>query len=510
MADRDNMRSHGRSDRSTASHKAVTVHRVQWAGIVRVSHMGTRQAGADNVHADRDQVDAMKRHAAIHGATLHLLPAELDVSGGLPLERRPSLMAAIEGVEAGRYDAIVVAYLSRLGRNVREQLRAWDRVEAAGGRIIIVQEGIDTSTPTGRLQRTIMLGIAEHEREQHAERFENLRAWATQAGVWQRRQTPLGYQRNPDTRRLVASSDADRVRRAFRDRANGKPLSHIADDLNMSPSGARGLLRNRVYLGELTVGQHTNATAHEPIVTADAWQEAQTARITRPTRLTPHPPLLAGLIRCTGCSHVMGHGSSSVKIYGCSVRHSDGRCPAPAAITASVVNDYVERILIAHLERLTVQAAGSDRPVHEARATVTRAEAELAAFLTGVQAAGLRPGQFADAAAQRREAVDAARDHLANLVAQHPRELSDGDPVALWHTLDGSQRNHLLGRLVEVVLVGRAGGRGHIVPIETRVRVIRAGSGLVDTKRYRGAARPIVRVGLPDTDDPCALRMPGP
>jgi DNA invertase Pin-like site-specific DNA recombinase len=144
------------------------------------------------------------------------MPPELDVSGGLPLERRPSLLAAVEGVERGEFAGIIVAYLSRLGRNVREQLRAWDRVEAAGGRIIVVREGIDTSTPAGRMHRTILLAIAENEREQHVERFEERRRKATEAGIWQRRQTPLGYDRDERTRRLVANDDAPRVRAAFR------------------------------------------------------------------------------------------------------------------------------------------------------------------------------------------------------------------------------------------------------------------------------------------------------
>src|SRR4051812_29070402 len=162
-----------------------------WAGIVRVSFVGDRKG--DRFHADQEQIEDIERAvAAMPGARVELLPPELDVSGGLPLERRPSLLAAVEGVERGEYAGIVVSYLSRLGRNVREQLRAWDRVEAAGGRIIVVREGIDTSTPTGRLQRLMLLGIAEHERELHVERFAERTRRATEAGIWQRRQLPLG------------------------------------------------------------------------------------------------------------------------------------------------------------------------------------------------------------------------------------------------------------------------------------------------------------------------------
>jgi DNA invertase Pin-like site-specific DNA recombinase len=184
-----------------------------WAAIVRVSHMNGRKAGEENVHADRDQLAAIERHAREHKARLEVLPPELDVSGGLPLEQRPSLLRAIEGVECGEFDGIIVAYLSRLGRNVREQLRAWDRVEAAGGRIVVVQEGIDTSTPNGRMHRTILLAIAEHEREQHGERFENLRRWATEAGIWQRRQTPRGYRKDKATRRPGPRGHARPARR---------------------------------------------------------------------------------------------------------------------------------------------------------------------------------------------------------------------------------------------------------------------------------------------------------
>jgi DNA invertase Pin-like site-specific DNA recombinase len=102
-----------------------------------------------------------------------------------------------------------VSYLSPVGRSVREQLAVWDPVEQAGGRIVVVRERIDTSTPSGRYVRTILLANADRELEEYAERFENLRAWATTAGIWQRRQTPRGYSRDPDTRRLVPDERAD-------------------------------------------------------------------------------------------------------------------------------------------------------------------------------------------------------------------------------------------------------------------------------------------------------------
>lgn len=469
--------------------------------------MGARKAGDENVHTDRDQVDAMRRHAAIHGAELHILTPELDVSGGLPLERRPALMAAIEGIESGRYDAIIVAYLSRLGRNVREQLRAWDRVEAAGGRIISVADGIDTSTPAGRMHRTVMLAVAEMEREQHAERFANLRRWATDAGVWQRRQVPTGYARDPQTRRLIPGHDAAVVRQAFIARIGGKPLSAIARDLSMTTSGARALLRNRVYLGELRVGEHVNPVAHPAILDEDLWLAAQGARVTRPPRGSSAPALLAGLVRCAGCLHVMSRANTKVTVYACHRHSSAGECPAPAAITLRILDEHVEQIALARLRWLRPRGETSDGPVDEARVALRDAERELAAFLKGVAAAGLGADQFVRAARDRRKAIEAARANLSRLLAGRLPASLTGDPVAVWAALSVQKRNHLLGRLIEAVVVERSGGRGRIRPVEDRVRVIAHGAGLIDTARYRGKARPIVSLVLPELDSPYVLGM---
>ena len=480
---------------------------MRMAGIVRVSSLGNRQAGADNMHADRDQIADLQRYATEHGHTLTVLPPELNVSGGLPLAKRPSLLAAIEGVEAGTYDAIIVSYLSRLGRNIREQLKAWDRVEAAGGRIIVVRENIDSATAAGRMHRNILLAIAEHEREQHAERFEQLREWATMAGVWQRRQTPLGYTRDPGTRKLVPDDNAGLVQRAFADRIAGKPISSIARDLNMTPSGTRALLQNRVYLGELQVGQHVNPTAHPPIVSDETWQQAQTARVTRPARVNQHPALLAGLTRCAGCGHTMSRANNKVLVYACHGRSSNGPCPAPAAITLRLLDEHVERIALHQLAQLTATATPDSTKLAEAIEARKAAETELAVFLRDVQAAGLKPGQFAEAALDRADAIEEARSVEDELRARAPMSL-DSDPVELWQTLNDSERNHLLGRLIEAVIVYRSGGRGHIRPVTDRVRVLRHGAGVIDTRRYRGAARPIVSVPLLDVDDPRVLGVP--
>jgi site-specific DNA recombinase len=474
------------------------------AGVVRVSHMGDRKPGASNVHADREQVEDVTAEAERMRVPLRMLPPELDVSGGVPLTDRPSLREAVEGVEKGRYSGIIVSYLSRLGRSVREQLAVWDRVEKAGGRIVVVRERIDTSTPSGRYVRTILLANAERELEEYAERFANLREWATAAGIWQHRQTPRGYRRDPDTRRLVPDERADEVRRAFARRGAGESVLAIAHDLAMTPAGVRRLLSNRVYLGELRLGRHLNAAAHAPLVSEDTWLAAQRARAPRPPRSAEPVALLAGLVRCASCGHVMTRGrSGEQRVYGCPHHHSAGDCPRPAAITLRTLDNHVAAIALAELAELRARATDGDRPVRSARQAVGAAERELAAYLEGVAAAGLSPGQYADGARQRGEAIEEAQERLATLL-ERERTSVDGDPLVAWARMDQTQRNRLLRSLIEAVIVVPV-GRGRRVPVGERARVVGHGAGLVERYGGGGVPLPVRTLDFPDRDDPVVL-----
>jgi site-specific DNA recombinase len=466
--------------------------------------MGDRKAGAPNVHADREQVEDVTAEAKRMRVPLRLLPPELDVSGGVPLKDRPSLREAVEGVEAGRYSGIIVSYLSRLGRSVREQLAVWDRVETAGGRIVVVRERIDTSTPSGRYVRTILLANAERELEEYAERFESLREWATAAGIWQRRQTPRGYRRDPETRRLVPDDTADEVHQAFARRGSGESILAIAHHLHMTPAGVRAMLCNRVYLGELRVGRHVNPNAHRPLVTEDMWLAAQRARTPRPPRSAQPVALLAGLVRCASCGHVMTRGRSGGRhTYICPSHHSAGACPRPAAITLRILDGHVAAIALAELAELRARAVGGDRPLRSARQAVRDAERELAAYLEAVAAAGLSPGQYADGARKRGEAIEEARERLATLL-ERERTKVDGDPLEAWARMDQGQRNRLLRSLIEAVIVVPV-GRGRRVPVGERARVVAQGADLVQRYRGGGVPLPIRALDFPDRDDPVVL-----
>lgn len=85
-------------------------------------------------------------------------------------ESRPALDDLIRDAKRRRFDVLVVWRLDRLGRNLRHLVVLLDELQALGVAFVTLGEGIDTSTPAGRLQLHILSALAEFERARIGER----------------------------------------------------------------------------------------------------------------------------------------------------------------------------------------------------------------------------------------------------------------------------------------------------------------------------------------------------
>jgi DNA invertase Pin-like site-specific DNA recombinase len=85
-------------------------------------------------------------------------------------ERRPALDQLLADAKRRRFDVLVCWRLDRLGRNLRHLILLLDELQAVGIGFVTLGEGIDTTSPTGRLVLHVLGAIAEFERERIRER----------------------------------------------------------------------------------------------------------------------------------------------------------------------------------------------------------------------------------------------------------------------------------------------------------------------------------------------------
>src|SRR3954453_13032602 len=111
-------------------------------------------------------------------------------------DRRPALDQLTADVRRHRVKAVVCWRLERLGRNLRHLVLLLDEWQSRGVTFVTLGEGIDTSTPAGRLVAGVLGSIAEFE---HARIQEHIRAGLARARMQGRR---LGRRPSAAARRL--------------------------------------------------------------------------------------------------------------------------------------------------------------------------------------------------------------------------------------------------------------------------------------------------------------------
>lgn len=131
-------------------------------GYIRVST--TQQAD------DPDNASMMTQRARIEaecerrGWVLERVACDAGQSGG-SLRKRPELAGALADLKAKRACVLVAAELSRLSRSVADLTHMLDRAESEGWKVAVLDVGVDTSTPSGRMIAQILGAIAEWERQ---------------------------------------------------------------------------------------------------------------------------------------------------------------------------------------------------------------------------------------------------------------------------------------------------------------------------------------------------------
>ena len=116
-----------------------------------------------------NQLQEIRRYLDARGWTAQEF-IDRGVSGAA--DRRPALDQLIRDARRRRFDVVVCWRLDRLGRSLKHLVTLLDELQVLGVAFVSLQEGIDATTPAGKLQMHILAAIAEFERARIAERVQ--------------------------------------------------------------------------------------------------------------------------------------------------------------------------------------------------------------------------------------------------------------------------------------------------------------------------------------------------
>lgn len=443
-------------------------------GAIRVSEVAGR-AGEKFV-SPREQRERIAFAAERDGVEIVKWVEELDVSGRWSLEKRHGMRDAVEFIEAGNAEVLMVAYFDRLVRSVTVKAEIVTRVEAAGGEVAAVDFGIITEKSAARwVSSTVLAVMNEYFARNIGEKTRSAREDAIARGVICFPMVPFGYRRGDDRRLEVAEAEREHVKEVFRLRAGGATVRACHDYLlefgfDISYERVATMFSNRTYLGELHLGDIQNLAAHEAIVDRVTWQLAHDVKVKRGRR-TREPRLLArlGVLVCESCRNPLyaafkqQHGKD-YPIYRC----TGHGCEQPVGVAAPQVEQVVEETTRREAGKLRPGQASLRAEILEAEAAVEAAQAELDDTFALLKA-GVKARELSARLLELQTAVDVARDRLARLIAAAgPEMLLRGDED--WNRLSFDDRRALIRARFRFIVVRPARVDGVWLRPRDRVR----------------------------------------
>jgi DNA invertase Pin-like site-specific DNA recombinase len=346
-----------------------------------------------NARSIEDQISLLRARADREGWPIVDVFTDYAISGaaGVGAEQRPGLHAMLARAEAGGIDQIFTESTDRIARHQGDAFGVRERLRFVGCRLFTLLDG-----EVDELTGTIKSLMDSRMREDLAARVRRGHRGVATSGR-SPSSVAFGYQRSPklDDRgelvrglREIDADEAAIVRRIFEEFAAGRSAMAISQGLNIdgvlpprrgfwragtllgNAALGTGILRNRLYIGELvygrTIGVQSPATrkqiirpAADPVsvgavpalrIIDDALWSAVQLRLEQNTGARPEKHrrpkhVLSGLGFCGVCGGnwiITGNnGKAGARVWGCARAHEKA-CTNTRQITGHV---YEARVL---------------------------------------------------------------------------------------------------------------------------------------------------------------------
>ena len=284
---------------------------------------------------------------------------------------RPALQEMLQDLKDGKIDMIVIYKIDRLTRSPKDFYQLMEFLEETNTDFISITERFDTSTPTGRLLRNIMLTFAQFERELTSERTKDKLLERARKGMCPGGRAVHGYDRKKK-KFIVNKKEAKDMELMFATYVQTKSLTQTYNILKkkgvtnkagkfFSKSNIWILLRNPIYMGKVRHNNELYPGLHKAIISEELFTLAQSLHKDRVKKYRIYKNFLfGGLITCDECgSHMTGCFTNKWKndkmkryyYYRCtSVQKYD----ANACSTKQVSADRIEQYTLENLDRIAV------------------------------------------------------------------------------------------------------------------------------------------------------------
>jgi len=245
---------------------------------------------------------------------------------------RPALREMLNDIKESKINLVISYKIDRLTRSPKDFYQLIELFDKHEVDFLSVTERFDTSTPSGRLLRNIMLTFAQFERELTSERTKDKMIQRAQKGMWNGGTVPFGY-KTENKKLTLNEKEAKIIKNIYESYVSSGSLFRVYNELRskglisrnglpFSKTNIYNILRNIIYTGKISYAEVICQGIHKPIISVDLFNLAQDIHKRKTLTNKTHKNFsFEGLLRCKGCnvymtlSYTNKHKNRKVKRY---------------------------------------------------------------------------------------------------------------------------------------------------------------------------------------------------
>jgi site-specific DNA recombinase len=398
---------------------------------------------------------------------------------------RPAFDRMLVDLEEGKIRGVVAWKQDRLGRRVAEVAALLDRCRQLDAIVATVTDGLDTTTPSGRMAAQVVAGAAELESANTSIRVRRAMQARAERGDAHGGPRPYGYRRERGTL-VIEPAEAAVVRECTERVLAGEGVGTILRDLSSReiPTSTGKRWTRRSLVNTLTSARIAGLREHDgsreiegawkPIVDRET-HDAVRARLAPSKVRRPAPRsyyLSGGLLVCGRCGGRMkgrawtapdGRVARRAQ-YHCGGATEHNGCGGTAA-AASPLEDWIASLVIARLSseafRKRLDAPAADSGVENLYRQLSKLDAAADELASAFGAAEVDRRGYKVASERNATERRAVERELRARVGERSTVLS-GAPsteaalVSWWSDASVGQRHALTAAVIEQITVGPA------------------------------------------------------